>query len=248
MNKSNYDNSCLIWSPQGRLYQVEYAMEAVNQGTCLLGLRSKSHVVLCGLKSTMNETLGYHNDKLFSCSNHVGMGISGLNPDGRILHKFMKNECLNYNYIYDANYPVERLVTKIADKSQRKTFGDGKRPYGIGLLISGYDKTGPKLFRTCPSGMYYEYEAHAIGGRSHTANTYLEKHLDQFKQNSLEELVKHSIEAMKKSQDITLTEKNLDIGVVGKDCKFRRLSEEELKQYLSGIEGGNSGSGMVIDS
>lgn len=117
MQKSNYDSSCLIWNPQGRLFQIEYAMEAVNQGTCLLGLRSKTHVVLCGLKSTMDETLGYYQEKLFPISNHMGLGISGLTPDGRLIHKYLKNECLNYNYIYDSNHPVERLVTKLSESN-----------------------------------------------------------------------------------------------------------------------------------
>lgn len=115
MQKSLYDGSCLTWSPQGRLYQVEYAMETVNQGTCLIGLRSKKHVVLCGLKSTMHETLGYYQDKLFSVSNHMGIGITGLTADGKLLHKFMKSECLNYNYMHHNSYPVEKLVTKISE-------------------------------------------------------------------------------------------------------------------------------------
>lgn len=115
MQKSLYDSSCLIWSPQGRLYQVEYAMEAVNQGTCLLGLRSKDSAVICGLRSTMHEKLGFHQEKIFSAYNHIGLGISGLTPDGRLLHKYLKNECLNYSYVYDSNHPVERLVTKIAE-------------------------------------------------------------------------------------------------------------------------------------
>lgn len=115
MQKSLYDNSCLIWSPQGRLYQVEYAMEAVNQGTCILGLKSKTHVVLCGLKSTMHDTLGYYQEKIFTISSHMGMGISGLTPDGLLMHRYLKNECLNYSFVYDSNYPVERLVTKISE-------------------------------------------------------------------------------------------------------------------------------------
>ncbi len=119
MQKSLYDDSCLTWAPQGRLYQVEYAMEAVNQGTCILGLKSKNHVVLCGLKSTMHETLGYYQDKIFTISNHMGMGISGLTPDGLLMHKFLKNECLNYSYVYDNDYPVERLVTKISESKYR---------------------------------------------------------------------------------------------------------------------------------
>lgn len=139
MQKGLYDSSCLTWNPQGRLFQVEYAMEAVNQGTCLIGLKSKEFTVLCGLRSTIDETLGYHQDKLFSIASNLGMGISGLTPDGRIIHKYLKNECLNYTYVYDANHPVERLVTKLSQKSQKKTLGDSKRPYGVGTLIAGYD-------------------------------------------------------------------------------------------------------------
>ncbi len=115
MQKNLYDQSCLTWNPQGRLFQVEYAMEAVNQGTCLIGLKSKTHVVLCGLKSTMHETLGYYQDKLFPVSKNVGLGISGLTPDGRIIHKHLKNECLNYNYVYESPHPIEKLVTKLSE-------------------------------------------------------------------------------------------------------------------------------------
>lgn len=115
MQKNLYDKSCLTWNPQGRLYQVEYAMEAVNQGTCLIGLKSNTHVVLCGLRSTMHEKLGYYQEKLFAVSKNCGIGISGLTPDGRIIHKYLKNECLNYNFVYDSPHPIERLVTKLSE-------------------------------------------------------------------------------------------------------------------------------------
>jgi 20S proteasome subunit alpha 6 len=127
MQKNLYDYSTLIWSPQGRLFQVEYAMEAVNQGNLVLGVKSKSNVVLCGLKSSSHDTLSYHQEKLFKVSSHMGIGVAGLTPDGSniklkigLLHKFMKNETLNYNYVYNADYPVERMVTRI---SESKSFG-----------------------------------------------------------------------------------------------------------------------------
>lgn len=107
--------------------------------------------------------------------------------------------------------------------------------------MAGYDKTGPRLFRTCPSGMYYEYHAYGIGSRCQTANTYLENHLESFDSCSLDQLVKHAVEAMKKAQDITITEKNVDISIVGKDTEFKKLNEDEIKKILE------SGSGMVID-
>lgn len=141
MQKNLYDYSTLIWSPQGKLYQVEYAMEAVNQGNCLLGIKSNDFVVLCGLKSKSHETLSYHQEKLFKVSGHMGIGVAGLTPDGSkkifgfflleyfpllfyffyiyfligLLHKYMKNECLNYKYVYNANYPVTKLATKLSE-------------------------------------------------------------------------------------------------------------------------------------
>lgn len=94
--------------------QVEYAMEAVNQGNCLLGLRSATHVVQVGLRTQVHE-LAYPQEKLFSVSSHMGIGVAGLTPDGLLLHKYMKNQCLNYNFVYNSNYPVEKLVEKIAE-------------------------------------------------------------------------------------------------------------------------------------
>jgi 20S proteasome subunit alpha 6 len=90
MQKNLYDYSTLIWSPQGRIYQVEYAMEAVNHGNLLLGLRSKDYVVLCGLKSApSNDSLAYHQEKLFKVSSHMGIGVAGLTPDGSNLKIFI---------------------------------------------------------------------------------------------------------------------------------------------------------------
>lgn len=159
MQKSLYNQSALTWSPQGRLYQVEYAMEAVNQGNLLLGLRSETHVVLCGFKSLPHETLSYYPEKLFRISNHLGIGIAGLTPDGRLLYQYMKSECLNFNYTFNTNHPTEKLVTKIAEsisysfnitiliESQLKTQrGENKRPYGVGLLIAGYDVSVPIIY------------------------------------------------------------------------------------------------------
>ena len=146
MQKSLYDQSTLTWSPQGRLYQVEYATEAVNQGNLLIGVKSNTHVVLIGFKTAPNEKLSYFPEKLFKVSNHIGIGICGLTPDGRLLYQYMKNQCLNYNYTFNADYPIEKLVNKIAEKSQLKTQrGENKRPYGVGLLIAGFDRTGPRL-------------------------------------------------------------------------------------------------------
>ena len=237
MQKSLYDQTVLTWSPQGRLYQVEYAMEAVNQGNLLLGVKSKNYVVIAGYKSAPNEKLSYFPEKLFKVSEHIGIGISGLTPDGRIIYQYMKNQCINYNYTFNSNYPVEKLVNKIAEKSQLKTQrGENKRPYGVGLLIAGYDKTGPRLFRTCPSANFYEYNCVAIGSRCQTATSFLENNLEKFNSMSKDELIKTAIEAIKKAEDVKINGNNIDIIIVGKDETTKLLSVEEINNYLKELE------------
>ena len=237
MQKSLYDQSTLTWSPQGRLYQVEYAMEAVNQGNLLIGVKSKNYVVLVGFKTAPNEKLSYFPEKLFKVSNHIGIGIAGLTPDGRLLYKYMKNQCLNYNYTFNADYPIEKLVNKIAEKSQIKTQrGESKRPYGVGLLIAGFDRTGPRLFRTCPSANYYEYHCVAIGSRCQAANSFLENNLEKLADMNKDELIKIALEDARKAEDVKVDGNNLDVIIVGKDETTKLLSVEEIENYLKGVE------------
>jgi 20S proteasome subunit alpha 6 len=109
------------------------------------------------------------------------MAMSGLTADARVLCKYMRNECTNYKFTYASGHPLNRLILKVADKSQAKTQNASKRPYGVGLLVAGVDKDGPHVFETCPSGNYYEYFAYAIGARSQSAKTYFENNLEQIK-------------------------------------------------------------------
>ena len=237
MQKSLYDQSILTWSPQGRLYQVEYAMEAVNQGNLLIGVKSKTHAVLVGFKSAPNEKLSYFPEKLFKVSNHIGIGIAGLTPDGRLIHQYMKNQCLNYNYTFNSDYPVEKLVNKIAEKSQLRTQnGENKRPYGVGLLIAGYDRTGPRLFRTCPSANFYEYNCVAIGSRCQAANSFLENNLEKLNNMNKDELIKIALEATKKAEDVKVDGNNIDVIIVGKDETTKLLSAKEIDNFLKGID------------
>eukprot|EP00439_Symbiodinium_sp_Y106_P026572 s1586_g3.t1 len=193
-----YDMDCITWSPAGRILQVEYAMEAVKQGTPVLGLRSKECVVLVSFKRAQSE-LASHQQKIFKIDDNMAIGISGLTADARVLADYMRNECLNHRYVFDSAMNVGRLVAQVADKSQQKTQNSSKRPYGVGLLVAGCDEKGPHLFETCPSGNYFEYYAMAIGGRSTSAKTFLEKHFADFETADVDALVKHGLEAMNKT-------------------------------------------------
>lgn len=136
--------------------------------------------MLASLKKSPHD-LAVHQEKVFDIDAKTGIAIAGLTADGRYLCKYMRNECMNYWYTHGSLHPTERLINKIAKKSQVKTCHPSKRPFGVGLLVAGVDETGTHLFETDPSANYYEYTAMAIGARNQSAKTYLEKHFDTFK-------------------------------------------------------------------
>eukprot|EP00405_Crypthecodinium_cohnii_P018096 CAMPEP_0206453752 /NCGR_PEP_ID=MMETSP0324_2-20121206/20734_1 /ASSEMBLY_ACC=CAM_ASM_000836 /TAXON_ID=2866 /ORGANISM="Crypthecodinium cohnii, Strain Seligo" /LENGTH=257 /DNA_ID=CAMNT_0053924105 /DNA_START=101 /DNA_END=874 /DNA_ORIENTATION=+ len=232
-----YDMDCITWSPGGRILQVEYAMEAVKQGTPVLGLRSDTHVVLASYKKAQSE-LAHHQQKIMKVDEHMCIGISGLTADARVLAEYMRNECLNHRFVYDNPMMVGRLVLQVADMSQQKTQQASKRPYGVGMLVAGVDDKGPHLFETCPSGNYYEYYAMAIGGRCTSAKTYLEKHFESFKSTDPEGLIQHAVEALNKTMasDQSLTTKNTSVVIINKEKGTQEVSADELQKYLDKIE------------
>ncbi|KAM7518226.1 hypothetical protein LguiB_017188 [Lonicera macranthoides] len=117
MFRNQYDTDVTTWSPAGRLFQVEYAMEAVKQGSAAIGLRSKTHVVLACVNKA-NSELSSHQKKIFKVDDHIGVAIAGLTADGRVLSRYMRSECINYSYSYESPLPVGRLVVQLADKAQ----------------------------------------------------------------------------------------------------------------------------------
>mmetsp|Transcript_9912 Transcript_9912/g.16302 ORF Transcript_9912/g.16302 Transcript_9912/m.16302 type:complete len:277 (+) Transcript_9912:136-966(+) len=237
MFRNQYDTDVTTWSPAGRIHQVEYAMEAVKQGSAALGVRSKTHVVIATLKRAASELSSFQK-KVFPIDDHVGIAIAGLTADAALLGKFMRNECLNHKFTYDSPLQVSRLVNAVGDKSQVCTQRSSKRPFGVGLLVGGVDATGPHLFQTCPSGNYYDYKAIAIGARSQSAKTYLEKHYEKFETCTLEELVKHALLALRETtQSGDLNAKNCTIGVVGIGHNFKILENEAVEPYIKLLEG-----------
>merc|ERR1712037_333428 len=132
--------------------------------------------------------------------------------------RWMRNECLSSRYGHDTPLPVSRMIADLGNKMQICTQRYGKRPYGVGLLVAGYDDQGPHIFQTCPSANYYDCRAMAIGARSQAARTYLEKFLNDLRECELEELVKHGLRALRDTlpNEVDLTNKNVSIAIVGK--------------------------------
>jgi 20S proteasome subunit alpha 6 len=234
MSRANYDTDVTTWSPQGRLYQVEYAEEAVKQGSAVVGLKSSTHVVLCALRRRTTQLEAYQ-QKLYRIDDHLGVGVAGLTADARVLNKYMRNECLNHKYVYETPINVGRLAANIGQKSQKATQSASKRPYGVGLLMAGVDKTGTHLYETSPTGMIHDYLSIAIGGRSQSARTYLEKYFETFNDLSVEALIHHGVSALSKclEQDTEMKAENCSIAVVGIDQVYRELTEAEVTAVLA---------------
>ncbi|KAJ7283497.1 hypothetical protein C8J57DRAFT_1432583 [Mycena rebaudengoi] len=246
MFRNTYDSDNTVFSPQGRLHQVEYALEAVKQGSAAVGLRSKTHSILLALKRSTGELASYQ-QKMFRIDDHVGIAIAGLTSDARVLSNFMRQQAMSSKMIFNRPVPVNRLVSAIADKAQVNTQEYGRRPYGVGFLVIGQDQTGPHLYEFSPSGNSYEYYAMSIGARSQSAKTYLEKHYKSFEDCSLEELVQHGLHALRETlqQDKELNVNNTSIGIIGPagaDEKgvppagpFRILEGEKIDTFLKSM-------------
>ncbi|KAI9149437.1 proteasome component C2 [Paramyrothecium foliicola] len=250
-------------SPQGRIFQIEYAAEAVKQGSVVVGIASKTHAVLCAIKASPHSPAhGQMHKKLFSVDEHAGIAIAGLTSDARVLSNFMKQQCLGHRLTYGRAMPLRSLVDMIGEKAQINTQVYGKRPYGVGLLVAGVDERGPHLFEFQPSGMTEEMVAFAIGARSQMARTYLERNVEEFANCSREELIKHGLKALKESlvQDKELTVENTSVGVVGQKPEgagiepFKLYDGYDVKQWIDSVADGQGGGeeaegeGMEVDS
>lgn len=237
MFRNQYDNDVTIWSPQGRIHQIEYAMEAVKQGSATVGIKSKSHAVLVALKRSQSDLVA-HQKKIDKISSHISISISGLTSDARSLGKFMRSECLQHQFAYSTKLPVPRLVGTVGSKLQLPTQRYGRRPFGVGILVAGYDEQGPHIYQTCPSANVYNCKAMAIGSRSQSARTYLERNLEKFEECTEDELIKHGLLALRETlpNEQQLSTKNCSISIVGKDRDVAIYEDKDVAKFLDMIE------------
>uniref|UniRef100_A0A915EJ83 Proteasome subunit alpha type n=1 Tax=Ditylenchus dipsaci TaxID=166011 RepID=A0A915EJ83_9BILA len=216
MFRNQYDSDVTVWSPQGRLHQVDYAVEAMKQGSATVGIKSKTHAVLVALKRAAND-LCSHQKKIYELDSH--------------------SECASFRWDFKHTVPIPVLNKKIQLKLQANTQYYGRRPFGVGLIVAGYDDNGAHIVKTDPSAEVVEMLASSIGARSQSARTYLERHLDEFANASLEELIKHALIALRDTlpAEEKLTQQNTSVGIVGKGQVFKVMEDEAVQSYLENL-------------
>ncbi|XP_078481366.1 proteasome subunit alpha type-1-like [Ciona intestinalis] len=212
-------------------------MEAVKQGSATIGLKSKTHAVLVALKRAQSDLIA-HQKKIEKISPHIGISISGLTSDARSLGNYMRSECMHHEFLFNTRLPVSRLVAAVGDKTQTPTQRYGRRPFGVGILVAGFDEKGPHIYQTCPSANYYNCKAMAIGSRSQSARTYLERHLNEFADCTPEELVRHGLTALRETlpSEQELSVKNCSVAVVGEGQDLVAYEDEQVSIFLDLLE------------
>ena len=226
-----YDRAITVFSPDGRLFQVEYAREAVKRGTTTVGLKLKDGVVLIIDKRISSRLIEPSSiDKIFKIDEHVGCATSGLVADARVLVDRARIEAQINKITYAENIQVEVLVKKICDFKQNYTQYGGVRPFGTALLVAGVDESGTHLFETDPSGALMAYKAGSIGsGRNVVLNVFEEKFEDNM---SLEKAIALGVEALAKATEGEIKVEAVEIGLVSTTSPFAKLPPKEVEKYV----------------
>ncbi len=226
-----YDRTIAVFSPDGRLFQVEYAKEAVKKGATSLGLVFKNGVVLATIKQTIDLLVPDTVEKLFEVDEHIGVVAAGLLADARIIVKELRVKAQINRVTYEEPIDIWSLARELGDRMQVSTLYAGLRPFGTSLLLGGVDSTGPHLIESDPSGTLYEWKAHAIGRGSSIANKiFKEKYKDDMDEKSA---IKLMIEVIKKAEKVTNLPIAVEIAIVdGTKKKFMKLTPEQIKTFL----------------
>ncbi len=223
-----YDRTIVVFSPDGRLLQVEYARQMVKNGSTSLGVIADNAVILGAYKPAMPLAVTESYKKIYEVDNHIGLVSSGSLADARDLVGFARVKAQVNRITYGEPISVASLTKYICDRKHLVTQYAGVRPYGVGLLISGIDKKGSGLFETEPSGTMMEWKAQAIGRGAEKARKVLQRgYKDRM---STEDSVKLLIKALK-SGEKTLSPENAEVVVIKKE-EVKKLPQEQLKELI----------------
>ena len=235
LQNAGYDRAITVFSPDGRLFQVEYAREAVKRGTTSIGVKCPDGIVLAVDKRTTSTLVESSSiEKLFKIDEHIGAATSGLVADARALVERARVEAQINKITYSEPIRVDSLSKKLCDMLQLYTQNGGVRPFGSALIIGGVYDDKCKLFETDPSGALIEYKATAIGsGRSSAMEIFEEEYNEDL---SIDDAIALAIRAIDESTEHDTTSDNVEIAIIKKeDGKYVKLSKDDVASYIEDV-------------
>jgi proteasome alpha subunit len=226
-----YDRAITVFSPDGRLFQVEYAMELVNRGATIMGIQCPEGVVLGSEENIEPLEEAEYSWKIFKVDEHVGAAIVGLSSDARILIDQARIYAQSNKLTYDEPIDVEVVTKRICDIQQMYTQHAGVRPFGVSLIFGGVDKTRSHVFGTHPSGTYRGYKATALGAGRETVLAILK---DEYREDqSLEGNTKLVVKCLVKALEARQLPPRIKIAVIPKTTKeLQMLTDEKVESYI----------------
>merc|ERR1712216_82667 len=237
MSRSEYDRGVNTFSPEGRLIQVEYAIEAIKHGATAIGIATSEGCVLVAEKrivSSLQEPSSV--EKIMEIDSHIGCTMSGLTADSRTLVDRARVECQNHRFTYNEPMMVESVTQSLCDVALRfAEEGDDdedtlSRPFGVALLLAGMGDDGPALFHMDPSGTYVRFEAKAIGSAHEGAQSALQ---DEYNKSlTLVEAETLAMKVLKQVMKEKLTSTNVEIAAVSADTGRFKVYDNEASEAV----------------
>ena len=231
-----YDRAITMFSPDGRLLQVEYAKKTVRQGSTAIGMVCKDGVLLVTDKRLISKLLVNESvEKIWQIDDHVAATASGILSDARVLIERAQVKAQQHRITYNNEIDTLTVVKDICQLKQVCTQSGGLRPFGVSLLVAGIDETGPKLFETDPIGIYFQYKATAIGEGDTEVEAILDK--DYKETMTIEHGLKLAIKALKKSLGKNFNGESIDVVYIkSKNRKFVRMDRLEVDKTIRNIK------------
>jgi len=239
-----YDRAITVFSPDGRLFQVEYAREAVRRGATTAGVAYENGVVLVADRRIPNPKLAEPAslEKIHEIDQHIGCATAGLVADARVLIDYARLAAQIHRVTYAEPISVELLVRRICDYKQQYTQFGGVRPFGTALLVGGYDEGGIRLFETEPSGSLTSFKATSTGGNKTPVMELLEQKYRPGMDRDAAVLL--ALEGLRQALDEGANLSQVEICTIQREEGLHRLSSEEIQKYTARLpppSGGKSG-------
>lgn len=237
-----YDSRTTMFSPEGRLYQVEYAMEAIGHaGTCL-GILAQDGILLAAERRNTNKLLDevFHSEKIYHLHDDMACSVAGITSDANVLTKELRLIGQRYYYKYGESMPCEQLVSHLCDIKQAYTQYGGKRPFGVSILYIGWDKElGYQLYQSDPSGNYSGWKATCIGNNASAAVSQLKQEYKEGEM-TLKDALDLAVKVLSKTLDMTkLTPDKIEIATLSRQddkTQIRILPVNEMEELIKKFE------------